>query len=44
MALRMAVKCFGFNGLVKKSAQLSVILTKGTEMRYCSTSSRTKKW
>ena len=39
------VKCFGFSGFVKKLAQLSVVLTKGTDMRCCSTArGRIKKW
>ena len=46
MALGIAVTCLGFSGVVKKLAQLSVVLTKGTEMRCCSTSSvaQAKKW
>ena len=43
LPLRIAVKWLGFSGLVKKSAQLSVVLTKGTEMLCCLKSSRTKK-
>ena len=30
MALRMVKKIFAGNGVVKKSARLSVVLTKGT--------------
>ena len=38
---RNAVKDFGGRGLVKKSARLFTVETKGTRMRCCSTSSRT---